>query len=232
MTLTEDARPPNTFCRKRMSGTKFEGYKKPILLLFLDTLQALSNKHSLQSPCSPTNSPCLLLSGIIADVSVIDTPLLFGTLMLQHNRTLETLVDAEVHAVALILHDLGWDRTPNSTIVTPDHRFEVDGAIAARKFIRGHPHGSRWEGRLEAVSKGIGLDFAGPGLGVPGDEHAAVVEAFPKSDFKNNVIEVFTWLCQTKPDTTYDTFMQPYGELFVRGYSAVGHRMIDRVLEM
>ncbi|KAK4119790.1 hypothetical protein N657DRAFT_658777 [Parathielavia appendiculata] len=217
---------------------------------------------------------------IIAGVSVIDTPIvqaarqyarehcddniyghvmrswLFGTLMLQHNSTLETLVDPEVHAVALILHDLGWERTPNSTIVTPDHRFEVDGAIAARKFIRGHHHGRRWEERrvqlvwdaialhaerkiaffkeaeVEAVSKGILLDFVGPDLGVPEDKYAAVVEAFPKSDFKNGVIEVFSWLCRTKPETTYDTFMQPYGELFVPGYSAVGHRMVDRVLGM
>jgi hypothetical protein len=116
---------------------------------------------------------------------------LFGTLMLQHNATFQAIVDPEVHAVASILHDLGWDRAPNSSVVTHDHRFEVDGAIAAREFIHAHPHGRHWEKRrvqlvwdaialhterriayfkepeVEAVSKSILLDFLGPGMGVP-----------------------------------------------------------------
>jgi hypothetical protein len=231
----------------------------------------------------------------IAGVSVVDTPLvrasiqyarengddnvyrhvmrcwLFGTLILQHNNTLQVTVDAEVHAVALILHDLGFDQSPNSTIVTPDHRFEVDGAIAARKFIRAHPHGRHWEERrvqlvwdaialhtepkfaffkeseVEVVSKSVNLDFSGPALGVSEDEYAAVLEEFPRQkDFKETVIRTVSWLCRTKPETTYgklavtpmdynpltasDTFMQAYGEKFVPGYSAVGHRAIDAVL--
>ncbi|TKA57285.1 hypothetical protein B0A55_13499, partial [Friedmanniomyces simplex] len=41
--------------------------------------------------------------------------------------------DRELHALAAILHDLGWD--PTGTFVSPDKRFEVDGANAARTFI-------------------------------------------------------------------------------------------------
>ncbi|KAK4153776.1 hypothetical protein C8A00DRAFT_43345 [Chaetomidium leptoderma] len=199
----------------------------------------------------------------IAGVSVIDTPLkcimrcwLLGTLMLQHNNTLQSIVDPEVHAIASILHDLDFDRSPNSTIFTLDHRFEVDGAIAARNFIRAHRHGNQWEERrvqlvwdaialhgedkialfkepeVAAVTKSVALDFSGPALGVTAAEYAAVMGAFPQDNFKASVIETTTWLCRTKPETTYETFLQPYGERFVPGYSAVGHRAIDLVLGM
>jgi len=43
-------------------------------------------------------------------------------------------VDKEVHAVSTILHDLGWD--PSGALITPDKRFDVDGANAAREFLR------------------------------------------------------------------------------------------------
>nr|OQO29401.1 hypothetical protein B0A51_02219 [Rachicladosporium sp. CCFEE 5018] len=42
--------------------------------------------------------------------------------------------DKELHAIAVILHDLGWDHT--GEFVSPDKRFEVDGAEAARTWVR------------------------------------------------------------------------------------------------
>ena len=42
--------------------------------------------------------------------------------------------DLEAHAVAAILHDLGW--AWNSDLVSEDKRFEVDGANAARDFLK------------------------------------------------------------------------------------------------
>lgn len=42
--------------------------------------------------------------------------------------------DFEVHAVSAILHDLGWDST--GELISKDKRFEVDGAEAARDFLR------------------------------------------------------------------------------------------------
>ena len=42
--------------------------------------------------------------------------------------------DLEAHAIAAILHDLGWDQTGN--VVTAEKRFEVDGANAARNFLK------------------------------------------------------------------------------------------------
>jgi hypothetical protein len=200
----------------------------------------------------------------IAGVSVVDTPLvrpaqqfaqehcdgnvykhimrcwLFGTLVLQHNNTLKSLVDPEVHDVSLILHDLGFDRAPNSTISTLDRRFEVDGAIAARNFIRAHRHGRRWEEHrvqlvwdaialhteqriaffkepeVEAVAKSIDLDFSGPALGVTEAEYAAVRDAFPRDNFKAFVIDTVSWLCRIKPETTYgeDEFRFPASFMF------------------
>lgn len=125
----------------------------------------------------------------IAGVSVVDTPLvraaqnyahehgdpfvykhimrswLFGSLILQHNDTLAATVDKEVHAVAALLHDLGWDRDPHSHMISPDKRFEVDGAIAAREFIlsQSSPHlsgkgKSKWDKhRIQLVWDAIAL---------------------------------------------------------------------------
>ncbi|KAI9701969.1 MAG: hypothetical protein M1836_001313 [Candelina mexicana] len=57
---------------------------------------------------------------------------LFGVLIASRIPALQS-IDTEVHAVAAILHDLGWDIT--NTLVSTDKRFEVDGAEAARAFL-------------------------------------------------------------------------------------------------
>ncbi len=198
----------------------------------------------------------------VASVSVVDTPLvraaqdfarahssdfvykhvmrswLFGALIIYRNETLRGAIDLEVHAISTILHDLGWDRTPNSSIISPDRRFEVDAAIAARSFIMDHGDGTQWGERrvqlvwdaialhterriaylkeldVQVVSKGISLDFDGPGLGVLPDEYAAVVREFPKEDLKSGVNETIIWLCQTKPGSTY-------GEALILGVVAI-----------
>ncbi|KAK3312852.1 hypothetical protein B0H66DRAFT_631688 [Apodospora peruviana] len=214
----------------------------------------------------------------IAGVSVVDTPIvrsaqqyarqhgadfvykhimrswLFGALILSHNSTLSQNVDAEVHAVAAILHDLGWDTAHSDGIVSSDRRFEVDGAIASRDFIRRHQHGKGWDERrvqlvwdaialhterkiayfkedeVQVVSKGIGMDFSGPGqYGVTQAEFEKVTEEFPRGDLKKGVNETIVWLCRTKASSTYDTWMQPFGEQFVANYSAVGNRAIDTI---
>jgi HD superfamily phosphodiesterase len=42
--------------------------------------------------------------------------------------------DLEVHAIGALMHDIGWD--PTGELVSKDKRFEVDGADAARNFLR------------------------------------------------------------------------------------------------
>lgn len=187
----------------------------------------------------------------IAGVSVVDTPIvraaqayakqysqdftfqhvmrswLLGALVVKHNETLQATVDMEVHAVASLLHDLGWDQAENSPMISPDRRFEVDGAIAARDFIRSHRDGRTWEERrvqlvwdsialhtdasiaaykeieVQLAQKAIHMDFETAEFGVTEEEFAAVTKAFPRTDFVNGVNETFIWLCQTKPASTY-----------------------------
>ncbi|KAK5655563.1 hypothetical protein OQA88_5494 [Cercophora sp. LCS_1] len=231
--------------------------------------------HVPAHPKPPLNLPTRTIAG----VSLPDTPLirsahtllqqhsnptlyrhvmrswLLGSLMLHHNSTPSSQIDPEVHAVSILLHDLGLGDTPGSPVVSPDRRFEVDGAIAARDFITTRSIGpKRWDEHkvqlmwdaialhtqlsvavykepvVDAVARGISLDFSGPGLGVTEEEYKKVVEEFPRDGFKTSVVETVSRLCRDKAGTTYDTWMQPFGEKFVEGYSAVGKRTIDGVL--
>ncbi|RYP23852.1 hypothetical protein DL765_000929 [Monosporascus sp. GIB2] len=214
----------------------------------------------------------------ITGISVVDTPIvraaqefardnsddglyghvmrswIFGAAMLSHNATLRNLVDEEVHAVAALLHDLGLDQRPNSPIVSTDKRFEVDGAIAARNFIRAHRDGRRWdEVRVQrvwdaialhaelkiapfkeidvaAVSRSVRLDFSEPEEGITQEEHDRVLKEFPNVNPKERVKQGMSWLCRLKPDSTYDNWVQGYGERLVEGYSPKGHRIVDGVL--
>ncbi|KAH7324866.1 hypothetical protein B0I35DRAFT_449707 [Stachybotrys elegans] len=215
----------------------------------------------------------------IAGVTVVDTPVvraaealalshndlpiykhvmrswLFGVLMIQANETLQRTVDQEVHAVAALLHDLGWDRARNSSTVSSDKRFEVDGAIAARHFLRSHEDGNAWEERrvqlvwdsialhsersialykeidVQVVSLGIQMDFFGPLFGVPENAYNAVAAQYPRDDFRNAFNETMIWLCATKPETTFDTWMQPWGEHHVDGYNITGRLGYDTIFD-
>lgn len=152
---------------------------------------------------------------------------LYGVLAISHDKNLEGQVDLEVHALGALLHDLGWDKTPQSTLVSSDKRFEVDGAFAARNFIRNHPDGKDWdevrvqrvwdaialhteqkivvykEQDVRVVAQGIAMDFFGPMGLVPDEQYALVGEAFPKSGLAEEVSQTMIWLCKTKPETTY-----------------------------
>ena len=112
--------------------------------------------------------------------------------------------DREAHAVAAILHDLGFPlgHPPYSDVISADKRFEVDGANAARNFLKKNaPDWDKhrlqlvWdaialhtiasivfekEPEVQACSFGIWADFQGPDR-VPGglltwDEYNAVVK--------------------------------------------------------
>ncbi|KAF5694019.1 hypothetical protein FDENT_1323 [Fusarium denticulatum] len=99
---------------------------------------------------------------------------LYEVLTINANETLSHSIDLEVHAIATLLHDLGWDTTESSPIISTDRRFEVDGAFAAR-----------------------------PAYGVSREDYTAITKAFPKSDLKDSVNDTIIWLSDTKPQTTY-----------------------------
>jgi hypothetical protein len=198
----------------------------------LVTLAALSCAFS--TAASPPSYP----TRVIAGVTVIDTPIvrasidfarshldddiynhvmrawILGAVMINKNSTLREVVDVEVHALGTILHDLGWDRRPNSDTVSSDKRFEVDGAIAAREFIRRHEHGKNWEERrvqlvwdsialhaerkiayfkeqeVQMVSRSSALDISGADFGITSSEYAAVVKEFRRTDSKLHLTPV------------------------------------------
>jgi hypothetical protein len=83
---------------------------------------------------------------------------LMGTASISHLPTNITHgIDLEAYAVAVILHDLGLDLN-NSAIVSPDKRFEVDGANAAVKFLRNEGENGVWsEQRLWEVWHAVAL---------------------------------------------------------------------------
>ncbi|KAI0142936.1 hypothetical protein GGR57DRAFT_371711 [Xylariaceae sp. FL1272] len=213
---------------------------------------------------------------VIAGVTVIDTPIvraadalaratsseyvykhvirswLYGVLEIQAASTNSTTgsIDLEVHAVAALLHDLGWDETPDSPYVTKYRRFEVDGAEAARQFVRdnadwderrlqllwdsialhGEPSISQYkEPGVQVAGRGIMMDFTGPAYGVSNADYQKVVDEFPNDDLKSGFNETLIWLCVTKPNTTYDSWQQPWGDAYVANYSAIGSRLFDEV---
>ena len=214
---------------------------------------------------------------VLAGVRVLDTPLikdaldyaqrhatpeifnhvvrswLFGVIISSRVPALQN-VSKEVHAVSAILHDLGWD--PAGALVTPDKRFEVDGANAAREFIRSkipswdqHKLQLVWDSvalhatpsfaankevEVAATSIGVSADFSGPNnVTAPGltwNEWNTIIEALPRSGFKGEVQRISIHLCQTKKPTVADNWVGEYGEKYIPGFDLTGYRPIDFIL--
>ncbi|KAI0402377.1 hypothetical protein F4802DRAFT_576355 [Xylaria palmicola] len=177
---------------------------------------------------------------------------LFGAAAINANKTLKASVDLELHAVGTILHDLGWDMTPNSPWISKDKRFEVDGALGAVKFIKGHRDLRNWdEYRLDKLYDGIAMhgspglqagknvdvlwilnsiSFDNPGNPnplIPTAQFQSVLKGLPGDDIAFGTNETWVWLAATKPIATYNTIVEPFGAAFVPGYNPVGHRVFD-----
>ncbi|KAL5316179.1 hypothetical protein ACEPPN_017057 [Leptodophora sp. 'Broadleaf-Isolate-01'] len=173
---------------------------------------------------------------------------LYGSIIISKNTTLNSLIDPETHAIAAILHDLGWDNT--GALISSDKRFEVDGAIAARDFVDAAVKNgtTKWwdEGRkqlvwdaialhtdptifqykepvVKATGTGIFSDFQGPNSDLSHtltwDEYYRVKEAFPRLDLGPSVGEIICGFARTKPATTYDNWMMQYGIRYVKNYT-------------
>ncbi|TXR46501.1 HD domain-containing protein [Phyllobacterium endophyticum] len=132
--------------------------------------------------------------------------------------------DPELLYTAAMFHDLGLTaRFEDSRL-----RFEVDGANAARDFLRGHaisesdietvwnavalhttpgiPEHMRPE--IALVQAGAGMDVAGRGYDdFTVAERTAVVAAFPReAGFKHGIIDAFYQGMKHRPDSTFGTF--------------------------
>jgi hypothetical protein len=146
----------------------------------------------------------------------------------------KTRHDAEVLAVATVLHDLGLAKAFDGPL-----RFEVEGANAARTFARNEGIDDRraqliWDGvalnstvsialykgaEIALCTAGIGLDWGGFGYEmVSEDQMATIVDAFPRLQMKQRFTRAVCGIVETRPTTTYDNFAGDFGERFVPGY--------------
>lgn len=129
--------------------------------------------------------------------------------------------DPELLYAATMFHDVGL--VPSHS--TPDHRFEVDGANAARDFLASHgvdpaDIDNVWTGIALHTTPGvpefmhpvIALTTAGVEMDVlgltydryPDDIREAVVSAYPRTPaFKEDIIQAFYDGIKHKPDTTF-----------------------------
>lgn len=128
--------------------------------------------------------------------------------------------DTELLYVASVFHDLGL--VPHYS--SPDLRFEVDGANAARDFLKSHgiPQNKLqlvWdtialhtsigiaehkENEVALMYSGVGLDVMGEGYEtLSSDNREAIVGAFPRNDFKRKIIPTFFSGFEHKTETTF-----------------------------
>jgi hypothetical protein len=128
--------------------------------------------------------------------------------------------DTELLYVASVFHDLGLVQHYSS----PDLRFEVDGANAARDFLKSHGIAQNklqlvWdtialhttigiaehkENEVALMYSGVGLDVMGEGYEHLSSEHReAILSAFPRNDFKNKIIPTFFNGFEHKTETTF-----------------------------
>jgi hypothetical protein len=132
--------------------------------------------------------------------------------------------DPELLYVAAMFHDIGLTARYRDSQL----RFEVDGANAAREFLRGHGIPEAEVERVWAavalhttpgipehmhpdialVQAGAAMDVVGHGYhDLTAEQREAVIAAYPRgSDFKHEMIEAFYQGMKHRPDSTFGTF--------------------------
>ncbi|WP_274655187.1 HD domain-containing protein [Paenibacillus humicola] len=143
--------------------------------------------------------------------------------------------DSELLYISSLFHDIGL--TP--AFRSADKRFEVDGANAARDFLksRGVPEDSVrlvWdavalhttvgiveykETEAALMNFGVAYDVVGKNFDlIPAEMRQQVVGAFPRSRFKQQILQTFLEGFKHKPETTYGTINADICELLLPGY--------------
>ena len=157
---------------------------------------------------------------------------LFGAIRGRH-RNLR--VDHELLYFGAVFHDLGLTAKYRS----PDRRFEVDSANAARDFLRANgidesAAGVVWDAialhttpeipwhkrpEIALVTGGVEADVLGDGLGeIPDGDRDAVLAAYPRIDFKRGIVRAFTDGFAHKPVTAFGTMNADVLERTLPGY--------------
>lgn len=128
--------------------------------------------------------------------------------------------DADLVYLGAMFHDLGLTDTYRRT----DQRFEIDAADEARRFlgeygITGAAADKVWNAialhttpeiplhmdpEVALVTRGVELDVLGIGYdSITDEQRQAVVEAHPRPDFKNRILEAFHGGLKGRPATTF-----------------------------
>ena len=144
--------------------------------------------------------------------------------------------DPELLAVSAVLHDLGLTER-----YTAENRFEVDGANAARVFLKGRGISTQqtqvvWdaialhttpsialhkEPEVAMTHAGMAVDVLGVGLDrIPQDKQRAVLTEFPRLAFKNQFQACLCNVVRRKPATSFDNVLRDFGSRYVEGFTA------------
>ena len=145
--------------------------------------------------------------------------------------------DPELLYVAAVFHDLGLIKKFSS----PNERFEVDGANAARLFLAAHRFSEEqvqtvWEAialhttpgvtpymrpEVALLYSGVGLDVLGKGVDqFPSEVRGEIVSRYPRQQFKERVAQAMFDGFAHKPGTTYGTVNAGICERFIPGYES------------
>ena len=142
--------------------------------------------------------------------------------------------DPEVLAVSSVLHDLGLtDR------FSAEERFEVDGANAARAFMKERGISTQrmqlvWdaialhttrsialhkEPEVAMAHSGIAVDVLGAGLDrILRDRQEAILAAFPRLTLKSQFKSTLCNVVLRKPATSFDNILRDFGTRYVEGF--------------
>jgi len=143
--------------------------------------------------------------------------------------------DHELLYIGAIFHDLGLTEPYRS----PSERFEVDGANAARRFLEQHgvpkeSIGVVWDAIALHTTPGIpkwkepevalltaGVEFDVMGLGyydIPAEAREQVLAAFPRVNFKQEIVRAFADGIAHKPETAFGNVKADVLEKLLPGY--------------
>ena len=155
----------------------------------------------------------------------------------EQGRQRKLRFDPELLYVAAAFHDFGLIKKFSS----PDERFEVDGANAARQFLTAHKVAEEqveiaWQAialhttpgvthhmrpEVALLYSGVGLDVLGKGLDqFPSELREKIVAEYPRKRFKERFIQEYFAGFAHKPGTTYGTVNASICERFIPGYKS------------
>ncbi|MFB7497913.1 HD domain-containing protein [Streptomyces sp. NPDC056161] len=161
-----------------------------------------------------------------------------------HNRDLS--FDPELLYIGAMFHDVGLNKEFHHS----GHRFEVDSADEAKRFLLAHdlPTDSVrrvWtaialhttpgipefmEPEVALVTAGVEYDVLGIGYDdVSETDRAAIVAMHPRPDFKRRILAAFTEGIRPKPGTTFGNVKADVLERYVPGFER--GNFVDTILE-